>query len=68
LSPHLDTTEPLYTECAHFLECIQTGREPHTSPRTSVDVVRVLQAAERSLRRGGAPQLVYDVAAIERTP
>jgi len=68
LSPHLDTTEPLYIECAHFLECIQTGREPDTSPRTGVDVVRVLQAAERSLRLDGAPRLVYDVAAIERTP
>jgi len=69
LSPRLDTTEPLYIECAHFLECIQTGREPDTSPRSGVEVVRVLQAAERSLRLGGTPQKVYDdVAAIERTP
>ncbi len=68
LSPHLDTTEPLFTECAHFLECIQTGREPDTSPRTGVDVVRVLQAAERSLRLDGTPQRVYDEVAIERTP
>jgi predicted dehydrogenase len=58
LSPRLDTTEPLYIECAHFLECIQTGREPDTSPRSGVDVVRVIQAAERSLRSGGAPQAV----------
>jgi hypothetical protein len=33
-----------------------------------VDVVRVLQAAERSLRLDGTPQRVYDEAAIERTP
>jgi predicted dehydrogenase len=56
LSPRLDTTEPLYIECAHFLECIQTGREPDSSPRTGVDVVRVIQAAERSVRSGGSPQ------------
>jgi len=56
LSPRLDATEPLYLECAHFLECIQTGREPDTSSRSGVDVVRVIQAAERSLREGGAPQ------------
>jgi predicted dehydrogenase len=68
LSPRIDTTEPLYTECAHFLECILTGSEPDTSPRSGVDVVRVLQAADRSLHRGGAPQAVYDDAAIERTP
>ena len=58
LSPRLDTTEPLYVECEHFLECIRTGREPDTSPRSGVDVVRVIQAAERSLRQGGAPQTV----------
>jgi predicted dehydrogenase len=68
LSPRLDTTEPLYIECAHFLECIQSGREPDTSPRTGVEVVRVIQAAERSLRAGGAPQVVYEALAIERTP
>ena len=58
LSPRLDTTEPLYLECAHFLECIRTGRTPDTSPRSGVDVVRVIQAAERSLRVGGAPRAV----------
>ena len=70
LSPRLDTTEPLYIECAHFLECIQTGRVPDTSPRSGVDVVRVIQAAERSLRLGGAPQTVYAGVArpVEGTP
>jgi predicted dehydrogenase len=71
LSPRLDTTEPLYLECAHFLECIQTGREPDTSPRSGVEVVRVIQAAERSLHQGGAPQRVQeasDAVAIDRTP
>jgi predicted dehydrogenase len=58
LSPRVDTTEPLYLECAHFLECIRTGREPDSSPRSAVEVVRVIQAAERSLRQGGAPQPV----------
>jgi predicted dehydrogenase len=64
LSPRLDTTEPLYIECAHFLECIRTGRQPDASPRSGVDVVRVMQAAERSLRCGGAPQRV----AIDESP
>jgi len=58
LSPRLDTTEPLYVECVHFLECIRSGRQPDASPQSGVDVVRVIQAAERSLRRGGAPQAV----------
>ena len=68
LSPRLDTTEPLFIECAHFLECIQTGRTPDTSPRSGIDVVRVIQAAERSMRCGGAPEDVYEsVVAIEPT-
>jgi predicted dehydrogenase len=69
LSPRLDTTEPLYIECAHFLECIQTGRTPDTNPQSAVDVVRVIQAAERSIRSGGGPQPTYEAGvAIERTP
>jgi predicted dehydrogenase len=71
LSPRLDTTEPLYIECTDFLESIRTGREPDASPRSGVDVVRVIQAAERSLRCGGMPQAVQDAeptAAIDRTP
>jgi predicted dehydrogenase len=59
LSPRLDTTEPLFLEVAHFLDCIQTGREPDTSPHSGVEVVRVIQAAERSLRNGGEPQAIH---------
>jgi predicted dehydrogenase len=64
LIPRLDTTEPLRLECAHFVECIHTGREPDANPRSGIDVVRVIQAAERSLREGGAPQPVL----MESTP
>src|SRR3954454_21294118 len=58
LSPRLDTTEPLYIECEHFLQCIRAERVPDASPRSGVDVVRVIQAAERSLRQDGAPQRI----------
>ncbi|MDQ3809695.1 MAG: Gfo/Idh/MocA family oxidoreductase [Chloroflexota bacterium] len=58
LSPRLDTTEPLRLECEHFVACVRDGREPETGPRQAVDVVRVIQAAERSLRAGGGPQSV----------
>ncbi|HEY1298630.1 MAG TPA: Gfo/Idh/MocA family oxidoreductase [Chloroflexota bacterium] len=58
LSPRLDTTEPLHLECQHFLDCIRSGRTPDASPQSGVDVVRVIQAAERSLRCQGAPQRI----------
>ncbi len=59
LSPRLDTTEPLFLEAAHFLECIRTGRQPDTNPRSAVDVVRVISAAEQSLRQGGKPRPIH---------
>jgi predicted dehydrogenase len=58
LIPRLDTTEPLALECQHFVECIRTGQAPDASPRSGVDVVRVIQAAERSMRHRGAPEPV----------
>jgi predicted dehydrogenase len=58
LSPRLDTTEPLFIVVSHVLGCIRTGRQPDTHPQTGVEVVRVIHAAERSLRHGGAPQPV----------
>lgn len=67
-SPRLDNTEPLRLECEHFLDCVRTGREPDTGPRSSVEIVRVIHAAERSLRQGGSPQSVVltDVARTVR--
>ena len=56
--PRLDGTEPLRNECAHFVECVQEGRRPRTDGLNGLRVVRVLEAAERSLARNGAPEPV----------
>jgi predicted dehydrogenase len=47
--------EPLRLECAHFLECIRTRGRPLTDGEGGVRVLRVLDAAERSLAGGGIP-------------
>ena len=47
--------EPLRIECLHFLECIEKGKTPRSDGRDGLRVVRVLDAATRSLRAGGAP-------------
>jgi len=44
--------EPLKAECQHFLQCIREGREPRSSGEVGARVVRVLQAAQRSLHNG----------------
>lgn len=45
--------EPLRRELEHFLRCIETREEPRTGGHHGVAVVRVLETARRSLRRGG---------------
>jgi predicted dehydrogenase len=54
LIPHLDFTEPLRRECGHFVECVAAGRQPLTDGENGLRVVRVLEAASRSLALGGA--------------
>ena len=54
--PKIDMSEPLRNECAHFIECIQEGKRPTTDGENGLRVVRVLEAAQRSLKAGGAPQ------------
>ena len=53
--PHIDLAEPLGVECRHFLDCVAQDKVPRTSSRDGLEVVRILAAAERSLREGGRP-------------
>jgi len=52
--PRVDMAEPLALECRHFLSCIVDGTAPLAGAREGLEVVRVLQAAQRSLQAGGA--------------
>ena len=54
VTPFLEEYEPLRHECAHFLECIRTGRTPRSSGEVGLSVIRILSAAEESLLLGGA--------------
>jgi UDP-2-acetamido-3-amino-2,3-dideoxy-glucuronate N-acetyltransferase len=51
----LPEAEPLAQECRHFLECVATRQRPRTDGRNGVDVLRVLEACQRSLEAGGSP-------------
>lgn len=53
LSPRIEPGEPLKNQCRHFLECVRTGSQPVTSGKDGWDVVRVLQAVNRSLAANG---------------
>jgi predicted dehydrogenase len=51
----LETAEPLRVQAIHFLECIRTRQRPLTDGESGLRVLRVLDAAERSLAERGAP-------------
>ncbi len=42
-------SEPLLSECEHFLSCVAKGQTPTTDGREGLQVLRVLNAAQRSL-------------------
>jgi predicted dehydrogenase len=51
----LEAAEPLRRQCLEFLECIETRRRPLTDGESGLRVLRVLDAAERSLASDGSP-------------
>lgn len=53
--PRIELSEPLRNECAHFLECVANGAAPRTDGANGLRVIKVLEAAQRSLEKNGAP-------------
>ncbi len=53
--PRIDMREPLRLECQHFVDCIQQGQHPLSDGHNGVQVLRVLDAGQRSLERNGEP-------------
>jgi predicted dehydrogenase len=52
-SPHLDSAEPLQTMVHHFIECIREQKTPLTDGEAGLRVVRILDAAQRSIKAQG---------------
>jgi UDP-2-acetamido-3-amino-2,3-dideoxy-glucuronate N-acetyltransferase len=51
----LKEVEPLWEECEHFLHCVVTRQQPLTNGESGLQVLRTLEAAQRSLERGSQP-------------
>jgi predicted dehydrogenase len=56
--PYLENREALAVEAAHFVECVRDRREPLANGEAGMRVVRILEAAQQSLRQGGQRVLV----------
>jgi len=53
--PKIASVEPLAAELGHFVRVARGTEAPRIGPADGVRVVRVLEAASRSLAGGGAP-------------
>jgi len=52
--------EPLKIECKHFLDCINTHKEPLTNGYSALSVLKILEACQESLREGKRISLLGD--------
>lgn len=50
ISPFVNGTEPMLTECQDFLNCIETGEKPVANGELGLEVVRTLEAMQKSLK------------------
>lgn len=55
LSPRIQISEPLKNLATHFVNCVVTNKKPLSDGVNGFDVVRVLEAIDRSLAKKGAP-------------
>jgi protoporphyrinogen oxidase/predicted dehydrogenase len=55
VSPRIEATEPLSLELADFGKSILAGTTPASSAAVGLDVVRTIEAVDRSLADGGIP-------------
>ena len=71
-SPRLVNREPLKLECQSFIDSIIHESRPKTDGRNGLQVVQVLEAADRSLHDGGGKvpvnQPEFERAAMRRRP
>ncbi|MGV2336658.1 MAG UNVERIFIED_CONTAM: Gfo/Idh/MocA family oxidoreductase [Planctomycetaceae bacterium] len=51
--PHLPASEPLQEMVRHFVHCIQTGDTPLSDGESGLRIVRILEAAQHSIKAQG---------------
>jgi len=56
--PSFRFIEPLREECQHFLDCIVNKTEPRSSGMDGLRVIKILEAAERSMNNGSTREVI----------
>jgi predicted dehydrogenase len=52
-SPRIEPSEALTTEAEYFLDCIEANRKPFNDGENGLRIVRLLEAADKSIRNRG---------------
>ncbi len=56
--PKISFTEPLKTESSHFIDCIMNNKKPLSDAYNGLQVVAILEAAQKSLENRGEETLI----------
>ncbi len=56
--PFIHYVEPLMQECQHFLDSISNHTQPKSSGRSGLRVIKILEAAQRSLNKSSTQELI----------
>jgi len=51
--PKLDSSEALKSEVQYFVQCLEKNEEPFNNGQAGLQVVRLLEAADESIKKGG---------------
>jgi predicted dehydrogenase len=54
-APKVEQTEALAAEARYFIDCVQTNRRPFNDGEAGLRVVKMLEAADKSLKEKGKP-------------
>ncbi|MDX6427203.1 MAG: hypothetical protein QOD52_2608 [Gaiellaceae bacterium] len=68
ISPHVDPAEPLSLELRDFFNAIRTRSTPRSSAALGLEVVRVIEAVDRSLEQEGARVEVESTGLLAASP
>ncbi len=53
--PKIDSSEPLRSECLHFIKCVEDRTKPRSDGVEGLKVLKILAAAQKSMENGGVP-------------
>lgn len=53
--PRIKFEEPLKLMCRHFIDCVKNNKQPLTNGNEGLQVVQILEAAQKSLKNNGKP-------------